>query len=261
MDLSIVIVEYKDMDILAKAIRSISEASLGIDLEVIIISNSCYSESEQASIRAKFKEIEFIFNQDNLGFARAVNQGTNRASGEFVMLLNPDSELMDKSVLNAIQFMRNREGVGIVGPKIIDRYGHIQDSCRNFITPGKAISRTARRLLGQSTGGILEEKDYSRSQTVDWVSGACMLVRRSAIDDVGLMDERYFMYVEDMDWCRRYWQHNWEVWYLPNWIVEHNATRESTHYLNPFNKLLWVHIESLCKYFFKWGMVTYKKSL
>ena len=101
--------------------------------------------------------------------------------------------------------------------------------------------------------GVLEQRDYTRAEKVNWVSGACMLVRKSAIDKVGMMDERYFMYVEDMDWCRLFNRRGFEVWYQPIWSVEHNAGRGSTAKFNVGNKLMWIHASSLIKYFLKWS--------
>lgn len=253
MDLSIVIVEYKDLGILAKVIRSIELANLEIDTETLVVSNSGYPESEQKSILADFKETEFLFNAKNVGFAKAVNQCIKEASGEFIMLLNPDAKLLDKKLISAIQFMKKNCSVGIIGPKIVDRHGSVQDSCRDFMVPKNWVSRNTRRFFGISSGSVLEKKDYNLTQRVDWVSGACMLVRQAAVEQVGLMDERYFMYIEDMDWCRQFWAQGWEVWYLPDWVVEHNAGRGSTSHFSIANRLMWVHLRSFCKYLLKWG--------
>ena len=98
----------------------------------------------------------------------------------------------------------------------------------------------------------MENTDYSKAQQVDWVSGGCLLGRRSSIDETGLMDERYFMYMEDMDWCKRFWQKGFEVWYLPEWKIEHIGGKASTKKFSITNKLMWIHMISYCKYYFKW---------
>ena len=252
MHISIIIVEYMDIGMLEKAINSVSRHSLGSGTEIIVVSNSSYSKDKQAEIRMMFHGTQFIFNQSNLGFATAVNQGIAISSGKYIMLLNPDAKVLDNSLSRVIEFMEANPRIGILGPQVFDGTGEIQDACRDFMTIGKLLLRTFRRLIKLNNGGIVEIKDYSKSQPVDWVSGACMLVRRKSIDIVGLMDERYFMYMEDMDWCRRFWQHGWEVWYQPEWKVEHNAERASTTGFSLKNKLMWIHLISFCKYCFRW---------
>jgi N-acetylglucosaminyl-diphospho-decaprenol L-rhamnosyltransferase len=202
-------------------------------------------------LRNRLPKTCLIFNS-NVGFAKAVNQGIRQSSGKFILLLNPDAKLLDDGIRQALDFMQNTERVGMVGPKIVDNQGSIQDSARSFMTLGKLASRNFRRFLNVASGGILDKIDYTKTQSVDWISGACMLIRRSAVDEVGLMDERYFMYVEDMDWCRRFWLKGWEVWYLTQWTIEHNAGRASTSNFSITNRLMRIHLNSLFKYYVKW---------
>jgi N-acetylglucosaminyl-diphospho-decaprenol L-rhamnosyltransferase len=115
-------------------------------------------------------------------------------------------------------------------------------------------------LLMKSSGAVLDKRDYSVPSPVDWVCGACMMVRSSAIAQSGLMDERYFMYVEDMDWCRRFRINGWQVWYLPYWTIEHNASRGSSGKTGINNRLMWIHIASLTKYMLKWFTTTHEES-
>lgn len=101
----------------------------------------------------------------------------------------------------------------------------------------------------------MRDWDHKNDKKVDWVQGSCMIVRKSAIDDVGLMDDRYFMFMEDTDWCRRFWQKRWEVWYISNVEIVHYHARASADkfYKTLFNKLSWIHVISAIKYFKKWG--------
>jgi len=252
MNLSVVIVEYMDIEMLKKAVLSITTHIPELSGEIIVVSNSSYPQAKQSKIRATLPQAHFIFNKDNLGFAKAVNQGIRKSSGEFIMLLNPDAKLLDKSLLQAIDFMFENPQVAVVGPMILDHDRKLQDSCRNFMNPFILIKRTFRRVFGLDSGPVLERRDYSKAQQVDWVSGACLIARRAAISGTGLMDERYFMYAEDMDWCRRFWQNGWEVWYYPDWQIEHDAGRGSSSKVNLINKLMWIHLISLCKYYLKW---------
>jgi GT2 family glycosyltransferase len=216
-----------------------------------VLCNSSYPEAEQKNIKRLLGGCTIVF-QDNVGFARAVNKGIHLASGEFILLFNPDAELIDNSLGSAIDFMKENNSVAVIGPKILDHENQIQDSCREFMTLGILFKRMLSRMLNRSSGPVLEKRDYSVAVRVDWVSGACMLVRRTAIDQVGLMDDRYFMYVEDMDWCRSFNKNGWQVWYFPKWCVEHNAGRASSGGVPFFNRLMWIHIASLIKYNIKW---------
>jgi GT2 family glycosyltransferase len=198
-----------------------------------------------------FPNVTFIF-QDNSGFACAVNRGIRESSGRYIMLLNPDAELVDDSHLKALQLLSDRSEVAVVGPKIVDRYGIVQDSFREFMTPMVLARRTLERLITPDPGPRLMNGDYTTTHQVDWVSGACMLVKREYTGNVGLMDERYFMYVEDMDWCRAFANKGYQVWYLPDWRVKHDATRASSSRSSILNRFLWFHLISLSRYYLKW---------
>jgi GT2 family glycosyltransferase len=252
MDLSVIIVEYLDLESLEKAIRSIYFHISKLRVEVIVISNSEYPIEKQAEIRSRFRETQFTFNQANLGFAKAVNQGIKVSAGKFVMLLNPDARLLDDSAQGAIEFMRENMKIAVVGPMTLKGNGQLHDTCRRFMNPWLLMARTIKRLLNFEKEAVLEEMDYSKMQKVDWVSGGCLIARKSAIDESGLMDERYFMYMEDMDWCRQFWQNSFEVWYLPEWKIEHIGGKASTTEFRITNKLMWVHLISYFKYYFKW---------
>ncbi len=251
MDLSFIIVEYKDIETVRRAVRSIFSHIKQYEYEIIILCNSSYPKNIQRKIKDSLLSCSLIF-QDNVGFSKAVNKGIKLSSGTFVVLLNPDAEFMDNSIEIAVAFMGNHKRAAIIGPKIIDNRTEIQDSCRKFMTPSVLLKRIFARVIKKSSGAVLEKRDYSSTAEVDWVSGACMLVRKSAIADVGPMDDRYFMYVEDMDWCRTFKKNGWQIWYLPRWSVEHNAGRGSSGRINLFNRLMWIHINSLLKYFVKW---------
>lgn len=252
-DVSIIIVEYRDTRVLGKALRSCSQHGAGLRLEIIVVSNSAYSPKLQADLAAGFPEVRFLFNRANLGFARAVNQGIALSSGEYVLLLNPDAALLDDGLQRTVAFLRQRPQIGVLGPRVVDLAGQVQDSCRQFLTPSRLLVRIWRRLRGRGSRPVLEELDYHAAQPVDWLSGACLLARRAAIQDAGLMDERYFLYIEDMDWCRSFREHGWQVYYWPAWQVEHNAARSSTAQFWLTNRKTWMHLLNLGKYYLKWG--------
>jgi N-acetylglucosaminyl-diphospho-decaprenol L-rhamnosyltransferase len=254
MDISAVIVEYQDPVSLARAVNSLQERAAGLSTEIIVVSNSIYPPAKQDEIRASLPEVHFIFNRENLGFGRAVNQGIARARGRFILLLNPDARLLDDNLGKVVQFLEDNPRVAVVGPLIVDSAGHFQDSCRQFLTLSKLLGRTLKRIFGIGNMPVLEEKDYQQGHRVDWVCGACLVARKAAIDKIGMLDERFFMYLEDMDWCRRFWEGGWEVWFQPCLSVEHNASRGSTSRFRLANRLMWIHLASLFKYFNKWAL-------
>jgi N-acetylglucosaminyl-diphospho-decaprenol L-rhamnosyltransferase len=254
MDISVVVVEYQDPASLARAITSLGERTVGLTTEIIVVSNSSYPPAKQEEIRASLPGVHFIFNQENLGFARGVNQGLARARGRFILLLNPDARLLDDNLTQVVQFLEANPRAAVVGPLIVDSAGQIQDSCRQFLTPRELLWRTLKRIMRVGNMPVLEEKDYQQGHRVDWVCGACLLARKAAIDKIGRLDERFFMYLEDMDWCRRFWEGGWEVWFQPFCKVEHNAGRGSTSRFGLANRLMWIHLASLCKYFSKWAV-------
>jgi N-acetylglucosaminyl-diphospho-decaprenol L-rhamnosyltransferase len=254
MDISTVIVEYQDLVSLARAVNSLQERAVGLTTEIIVVSNSIYPPAKQAEIRASLPEVHFILNRENLGFARAVNQGLARAQGRFILLLNPDARLLDDNLSRVIRFLEDNPRVAVVGPLIVDSAGQFQDSCRQFLTLSELTGRTVKRIMGLGNMPVLEEKDYQQGHRVDWVCGACLVARKAAIDKVGRLDERFFMYLEDMDWCRRFWEGGWEVWFQPCLRVEHNASRGSTSRFRLANRLMWIHLASLVKYFNKWAL-------
>jgi N-acetylglucosaminyl-diphospho-decaprenol L-rhamnosyltransferase len=252
VDTSVIIVEYKDIETVRSAVRSIAANLSDIESEIFVVSNSLYGPDTQRYLKAELPDVNLIFNRENVGFAKACNQGIKESKGEFILLINPDACLLDKSIGSALDLMKKNNRIAILGPMIIDARGATQDSCRDFMTFGKLLKRTFKRISTSRSNGICETEDLHGVRSVDWVSGACMLIRREAINKEGLLDERYFMYVEDMDWCRTFWRGGWEVWYQPGWKVEHNAGRGSTSGINIVNKLMWIHILSYFKYRLKW---------
>jgi GT2 family glycosyltransferase len=169
-----------------------------------------------------------VKNKQNLGFARAVNNGLKRSFAPFALILNPDTVVQPGFISAAIGYMEDHPEVGVLGPQILDHDGSVQGSARAFpnlltaifgrksilskIFPKNPITR--ENILTDRSDGITPME-------VDWVSGACMLVRKETVKQVGFLDEIFFMYWEDADWCRRMWQKGWKVVYFPSVSVTH----------------------------------------
>jgi GT2 family glycosyltransferase len=226
MKLSVVIVEYHSIDELESCLAALAEPLDKLEHEIIVSSNSEYDAQKQTLLIKQFSTIRWQFNSGNLGFAGGVNQGLKRATGDAILHLNTDA-LLREGFTKAVRYLIDNRDVAILGPEIRDPTGVLQDSCREFMTPSRALRRLKGRLLGKRDVLLQDDFDYERAQDVDWVIGGAFLVNRSAVQDVGLLDEKYFMYVEDMDWCLRFWKCGYRVQYYPMWKVEYKGDRKS----------------------------------
>ena len=259
MDLSIIILNYKIKGLVKQCIRNAKVSTAGLDYEIIVVDNNSGDGVEQM-LRENFPEVKFIQSGANLGFAAGNNLGIKEAVGKYVLVLNPDVTVLNSSIEKMFKFMEENQQVGIVGPKLINPDGSYQISCRTFQTPKLILYR--RTPLGklpfaqkQLKAHLMTDFDHLGNKEVDWFLGACMLLRKEAIDKVGLFDERFFMYLEDMDLCRRMWQQDYKVFYLAEVEVVHLYERASANDSWNFlrlNKLTRIHIASGFKYFAKY---------
>ncbi len=250
---SVIIVEYQSLGELKKCLCSLRGALQDLTSEILVVSNSRYTGPETRRLEEVVDGNRLIRSDSNVGFAKAVNAGLREAQGEYIFLLNPDCVLPNTHLVAAIGFLSQNPQIAVLGPRIVDEQGCIQESVRSFITPLDFGRRIVVRFLGvhSDRGRTLKGGDHARP--VDWVSGASMLIRRSAIDCAGMMDERYFMYVEDMDWCRSFRSRGYEVVYWPHLTVIHSAARASSAALSAWwpSRLMWVHFSSYVKYLLK----------
>lgn len=255
IDISFIILEYNCLPEIAPCLASLRENAPDTSCEYIVSSNSLYPEKTRQKLIRESPEIHWIFNDKNGGYPYAMNRGIQAAKGEFVVLLNADTRL--KSIVgSALEYFRKTPELGLLGPKMVDNKGNYQDSARNFMTPWLAMRRLLARILFRKR--VLLEKgfDYDQGQPVDWVIGAFMMAKKSAIEKAGLLDEGYFLYVEDMDWCLRFWKKGFEVHYLPELVVEYAGTRSSSGFLSgmgrPGRHTL-IHFKSYMRYLRKFG--------
>lgn len=255
-DLSFIVVEYHALPEVRKFVDSLRETVSDLVYEIIVSSNSAYSTAEQGAVIETFPEVKWVFNQRNLGFAGAVNAGLLQASGNCVVITNSDVILRNSRLSSAYQYLMSNPDIGVIGPKIVDPEGRIQDCCRRFMTPQRFAARFLKRVLLQRDIVLRSGFDYDRIQPVDWVVGGFMMVKRDAIQKVGPMDDGYFLYVEDMDWCRRFWKHGYKVMYFPELLVEYKISKKSTSPLvlkgSPGRYSLY-HIKSYLRFLRKHG--------
>jgi GT2 family glycosyltransferase len=177
-------------------------------------------------VKKNHPEVILISNDRNIGFAAANNKAIERSDSKYIILMNSDCRVFKKSLDNLTVFMEKNPKIGISGPKIINTDGTIQLSCRRFPSAFDAAAHTIlTNVFPQnpfSRKYKLADIEKDRAFEVDWVSGSCMIVRRKALKDTGLLDENYFMYVEDLDICYRMWQRDWKVCYCPYAEIMHH---------------------------------------
>jgi len=224
VDLSIVIVSYNTRQLLVRCLRALPAASAGLRREVVVVDNAS-ADGSPAAVAGEFPDAILVVNADNVGFARACNQGVARSSGRTVLFLNSDAEPRPGSLTALVRHLGDHPRAGAVGPRLAHPDGGSPRSCFRFPSLTRPLLDFAlvRRLAGPrfSLTLPLGDRRLAEGGAVDWLSGACLLVRREALDAVGRFDERYFMYFEDTDLCRRLWAAGWEVRFWPGAEVLH----------------------------------------
>lgn len=195
-------------------------------------------------VRAEFPAVRLIANVENRGFTAANNQGIAVAQGRYVLLLNPDTEVVEDALAVMVAFADAHPDVGVVGPQLLDPDGSVQSSRRRFPTLATAFFESTwlglfleSAWLGPYTVRCVLKRYYVEDQPdgatldVDWVKGAALMARRGAIEQVGPLDESFFMYSEELDWCRRFRDAGWRVVYLPTAQIVHYEGRSSEQVL------------------------------
>lgn len=243
-DLSIVIVSWNVRTLLERCLSSIytslaePQGTLGIDkqsalqCEVIVVDNASTDGSPEM-VRQRFPNALLIASDSNLGFTKANNIGVAHSSGRYILLLNPDTEILGDALYTMITYMDNNPGVGALGPKILFPNGQVQPSRRRFPTLATAFLESTviqqwfpqNRVLARY---YVQDRSDDEEQEVDWVIGACLFIRRQAWEQVGPLDEGFFMYSEELDWCRRLKAAGWRVFYSPWAQIIHYEGRSSS---------------------------------
>ena len=229
--IDVIFVNYKSTHYLFRCLESLKLSARIKKINIFVQDNDSKDEINDIKFNP---EIQFSINSTNFGFARAINQAIRKGKADYVVLLNPDILVVNGFFESSLKFMEANPQVGILGPRILDEDGGIQNSARSFPTPWTTFfgrsSWLSRRFPNNAITRrnlVNKRSDGNTPMEVDWVSGACMVVRRKAIEEVGPMDERFFMYWEDADWCRRMWDHGWRVVYYPRASIYHYGGKSS----------------------------------
>ncbi len=219
MKLSVVIVSYNVRELLTACIDSVVKAAEGIDTEVFVVDNKSVDDTIEV-INRDYPWVHLINNKENLGFSKANNIAIRQAEGEYVLLLNPDTVVAEGTLRGAIEFMDLHPEAGGAGVRMHNADGTLAPESRRAVpTPMVA----ARKMLGFTKRYYMSYLSWDEPGQIEVISGAFMLLRRKAIDQVGMLDEDFFMYGEDIDLSYRLLKGGWQNWYLPLDIIHYKG--------------------------------------
>jgi len=222
MKFSVLIVNYASWPLTLRCIESLHATGYG-NFEIVVVDNDGVKPPELPP------SVRLIRNKENVGFARAHNRGIAASTGDLIVLINPDTVVARGFFEHLNRFFEMNQRVGIAGPRILDYEGELQLSARREISAlSGLLGRTSLLTHLFPKSSLVKSQfpavtDQTHPSPVDWVSGACMVIRRAALGEIGPLDERFFMYFEDADLCRRARAAGWLVYYLPHVEVIHQT--------------------------------------
>jgi GT2 family glycosyltransferase len=224
-DISVIVVSFNTREVLRTCLTRLMEDAAGLKAEVIVVDNASKDGSADM-VAGSFPQFQLVRSDTNLGFAAANNVGFLRATGRYLVLLNPDAFLEKGALARAVARMDAEPRTGLAGGRLVDRHGALQPSGRLFpslFNELLVLSGLAARFPGSRLCGRFDRTwaDPSKDARVDWVPGAFNIIRREAIEKVGNFDERFFLYYEEVDLCRRISEAGYEIWYWPEILVTH----------------------------------------
>lgn len=224
-NLSIIIVSWNVKDLLQKCLSSIEARQADLVLEIIVVDNAS-QDGTVAMVKDSFPQVRLIANNKNFGFAAANNQAIKQARGEFILLLNPDTEIIDESLSKALDYIKHNLACGICGVKLLNPDRSLQLSVRRFPSWWPIFLMLLKlpkifKNLKAVNHYLATDFDYTKTQAVDQVMGAFMLIRGEVLDRIGLLDERFFIWFEEVDLCWRVKQAGYQVCYFSEAQIIH----------------------------------------
>jgi N-acetylglucosaminyl-diphospho-decaprenol L-rhamnosyltransferase len=229
MELSVIIVTWNSGRVIDKCLSALENAigGLSFSVHVTIVDNKS-SDNTIDVIREFHPNVEIIQNIKNCGFAAGVNCGIRVCNGDYIMLVNPDTIVSQEVIIGLTQWLESNHRIAGAAPRLVFSDGRLQFAGDKFW----GVRSIALRQIGIPRGfalirSVFSENCASHRRTVDWLSGACLLLRRTALQDVGLLDEEYFLYWEDQDWCYRATARGWKLWSLGDLAVVHLHSESS----------------------------------
>lgn len=218
---SLIILSFNTKTLLHACLASLYKHIKDIEFEVIVIDNASKDGSVEM-VEEEFKEVKLIQNKENVGFAKGCNQAAKYAKGKYLLFLNSDTELRDNTIKDAIMILEKKKELAVVGGSLQNQDGTTSHSCGHFLTPFWVFAM----LFGVDK--FINKQPTRKEKKVDWVSGGCMLIKRSMFEEVRGFDEHFFMYIEDMELCYRIKHAGYSILYYPNFAVNHRAQGSSS---------------------------------
>ena len=253
MKLSIVIVSYNVGNYLKNCLESINKTASPLNPEIIVVDNKS-TDNTLDIVKNNFSNVKLIKNSENYGFAKGANIGMKQAQGEFVLLLNPDTLVLECAVTSMVEYMQSHPEIGIMGPQLQDPDGSLQLSCRSFPTWSVYFSNRQsilNRLFPTnkwSNKYLLKQIDHKQIQEVDWICGCGLLLRKKMLEEMDYLDEDFFMYIEDVDLAKRVREKNWKTVYFPQARLIHY---QSKSVIQNKEGMLVEHHRSMYRYYLK----------
>lgn len=253
-DLSIVILNYRTPDLVEECLTTLERNPISVGTAEIWVADNASGDDTLERVRQRFPGVNTLQNGRNLGFAAGNNRAIAQCSGRYILLLNPDTRVHPHALDELVRFMNSTPDAGAAGGQLIGLDGAIQSSCREFPTllaitwRGTPLHRFFPQLPALRRY-LMAEWDHMTARQVDWVLGACLIIRRQAWEEVGALDENFFMYYEDIDWCYRARSAGWATYYIPSARITHAHRRQSAAGI--FNRLTWEHMKSIMRLFRK----------
>jgi N-acetylglucosaminyl-diphospho-decaprenol L-rhamnosyltransferase len=261
LDLSVVIISWQMKSMLEAMLNSIKVYTQGIRYELIVVDNNS-QDGTATMVQQDYPEAILIVNSENRGVAPSRNQALQIASGRYVITLDADMLLLENSLKQLVDFMDANQYAGLCGAKLIFPDGSVQPSGRRFPTPFAFILRRLEFLSGVRNSKTLRyhemaEWDRSDIRQVDYVIGACQCIRRTAMEQVGFLDERIFYGPEDIDYCLRMHRNGWQVYYYPHTSIIHYEQRATKKKI--LSRLSFLHLKGIVYFYWKHkGNISYK---
>jgi N-acetylglucosaminyl-diphospho-decaprenol L-rhamnosyltransferase len=256
-ELTLILVNYHSAEPLERFFDSLERHPVSAAHEILVLDNAP-GDGVAERLAARAPQARVISMGRNVGYARAVNAGIAAASGRAFLVINPDVELSEGGVDSALAYLNAHPEVGLLGARLLNADGSVQRSARRFYTLTTILLR--RTPLGRLwpahpalRAHLMLDDDLDAPRPVDWVMGAWMMARRDAVERVGPMDGRFFLYFEDVDWCYRMWAAGYEVHYFPSAAFVHQYRRSSGR----VGKTLLYHLRSFLSFYDKWGALVY----
>lgn len=267
VEVSIIIVNYKLRGLTRECIKDIDALSLPFSYEIIVVDNEGDRELESL-LSKRFPHVSYIALPDNPGLSVANNVGVRAARGEFVLMLNPDITVCPGSIEKLKEVIVSDSKIGIVAPRLLNPDKTTQQSYYRFYNAMTPFYR--RTFLGKTSRGradlervLMKDVDWKTLRDVEWILGASFMMRRSFWEEIGGMDERFKLYFEDVDLCKRVYDRGMAIRYIPDATMIHLHARESadTQWIRSlFNPVTRIHIKSAIQYFMKHGTVNHSAS-